>query len=298
MADETPQRSRVAAAGPLVSAVSVQSGAAFGTTLIPVIGPVGVVGLRQLFAALVLLIPLIRSRRTLRWHGVKAALLLGVILVVMNITIYMSLARIDLGLAVTLEFLGPLALALFASRRALDLICGLAAGIGVFLLTGTIDDVDFLGVLLALVAGAAWACYIVIGQRVADRMSGTQGTAVASGVAALITLPFLIAALTQLPADEFLRVLSIGLAVGVLSSALPYSIDIAVLRRIPRGLFSVLQSVHPAVAALAGLVILGQTLTVLQVIGLAAISAANAAAVLGSAHRERLARRAERALTS
>ncbi|PVZ94394.1 EamA family transporter [Amnibacterium flavum] len=214
----------------------------------------------------------------------------------MNITIYMSLARIDLGLAVTLEFLGPLALALLASRRALDLICGIAAGVGVFLLTGTIDDVDPIGVLLALVAGAAWAGYIVTGQRVADRMSGTQGTAVASGVAAVITLPFLIAALVQLPADEFVRVLSIGLAVGVLSSALPYSLDIAVLRRIPRGLFSVLQSVHPAVAALAGLVILGQTLGLLQVIGLAAISAANAAAVLGSARRERLARRAEQAL--
>jgi len=275
----------LAVAGPVVSALSVQVGAGVGVTLLPLVGPVGVVALRQAFAALVLL-PALRGRTRLRWPTIWPALVLGLALVFMNIAIYESLERIDLGIAVTLEFLGPLAIALLASRRRLDLACGVAAGLGVLLLTGTLGGIDGaidgLGVLFALLAGGAWAVYIIFSQRVATTLEGVRGTAMASLCAAVITAPFLVVQLLRLPAGELLRVLGFGAVVGVLSSALPYSLDALVLRRIPRSLFSVLQSLHPAAAALSGLVILGQTLDVLQLIGLAVISGANAVAVLGS----------------
>jgi len=287
-----------AAGGPLVSAVSVQSGAGFGATLLPLVGAVGVVGLRQLFAALVLSPILVRVARTLTWRSARLAILLGLVLVAMNAAIYASFERIDLGLAVTLEFLGPLTVALLSSRRILDLLCALAAGGGVILLTGTVAGIDFLGVLFALVAGAAWAGYVVVGHRLSGQLSGLAGTAIASAVASACTLPFLIGALLHLPPEHLPLVLGVGVAVGVLSSALPYSLDIAVMKRIPRGLFSVLQSVHPAAAAVAGWLILGQTLASAQLMGLAAISLANAVAVLGSARRDAVARRAERALIS
>ncbi|BDI22741.1 DMT family transporter [Herbiconiux sp. L3-i23] len=285
------------AAGPIVSAASVQTGAGFGASLLPLIGPIGVVGLRQFFAALVLLPVVIRGARGFTWKTVRPALLLGLMLVVMNLGIYGALERIPLGLAVTLEFLGPLALALLSSRRLVDLFCGLAAGGGVVLLTGTVDDLDLLGVLLALLAGAAWVGYIVFGQGASHSLPGAQGTAVASGVASLITLPMLVVILVHTPAEELGRIALIGLVVGVLSSALPYSIDLAVLKRVPRGLFSVLQSVHPAAAAVSGLLILGQSLGLGQVVGLVVISLANVVAVAQSSRRSAAARRAEEALT-
>jgi inner membrane transporter RhtA len=200
----------------------------------------------------------------------------------MNLAIYESLQRIELGLAVTLEFLGPLTLALLSSRRLVDLGCGIAAGVGVILLTGTVTGLDGVGVLFALIAGTAWTVYIVFSQRVASSLEGVRGTAMASLCAAVITAPFLVVQLVRLPPDQLLRVLGLGCAVGVLSSAVPYSLDVLVLRRIPRSLFSVLQSLHPAAAALSGLVILGQALAPLQLVGLAVISAANAIAVVGA----------------
>ncbi|BDZ47016.1 EamA family transporter [Naasia aerilata] len=288
-ASPAPRRSRLAIAGPIVSALSVQAGAGVGTLLLPAVGAVGVVGLRQLFAAIVLA-PTLR-RDVLRWRLVWPSLCLGLALVVMNLAIYESFSRLELGLAVTLEFLGPLAVALLSSRRLLDLICGVAAGAGVALLTGTVHDIDPIGVGLALLAGVAWAAYILFTQRAGERLPGIQGTAVASCAASLVTLPLLIGILVRVPTDRLLGILSLGAVVGVLSSALPYSLDLAVLRRISRNLFSVLQSLHPAAAALSGLLILGQTLALPQLVGLAVISAANAVAVLGSARRGAAARR-------
>jgi inner membrane transporter RhtA len=286
---QRPRGTGFAAAGTVVSAVSVQTGAGFGATLLPLVGPVGVVALRQLVSALVLL-PVIVGRR-LEWRSLRPALLLGVALLVMNVTIYAAIERIGLGLAVTLEFLGPLVVALVTSRRALDLLCGLAAGGGVVLLTGSVVTLDPLGVLLGLLAGAAWAAYIVFGSRTAARLPGIQGTAIAGIVASLGTLPFLVVTLVTLAPEHLPLVLGVGLAVGVLSSALPYSLDMLVLRRITRSLFSVLQSLHPAAAALSGFLILGQVLSVPELVGLATISLANAVAVVGSARREAAARR-------
>jgi inner membrane transporter RhtA len=284
-----PRRSRLAIAGPVVSALSVQAGAGVGTLLLPAVGPLGVVGLRQLFAALVLA-PTLR-RDVLRWRLMWPSLCLGLALLVMNLAIYASFSRLELGLAVTLEFLGPLAVALLSSRRLIDLLCGVAAGAGVALLTGTVGDIDPVGVGLALLAGLAWAAYILFTQRAGERLPGIQGTAVAGCAASLVTLPLLIVVLSGVPADRLPGILALGAVVGVLSSALPYSLDLAVLRRISRNLFSVLQSLHPAAAALSGLLILGQTLALPQLVGLAVISVANAAVVLGSTRRAALARR-------
>lgn len=272
-------RESVAAAAVVGGAASVQVGAAIGATIFPLVGPAGVVALRQSVAAVALLVVARPRWRELTWWSVRPALLLGLVLVSMNLAIYGAIERIGLGLAVTLEFLGPLALALVGSRRRLDLLCAAMAGLGVVLLTGTVPGIDPVGVILALVAAASWAAYIVLSRRAGRTLPGVQGTALASLLAAVITSPLLVMALVGLAPDQLLHVAIIGLATGILSSAIPYSIDLLVLRRLPQQLFSVLQSVQPAAAALAGLLVLGQVLAAWQVVGLALISAGNVLAV-------------------
>lgn len=270
---------RIAAGAAVGGAASVQVGAAIGATIFPLVGPAGVVALRQAVAAIVLLAVARPRLGRLRWSSMRPAILLGLVLVVMNLTLYGAVERIGLGLAVTLEFLGPLAVALLGSRRRLDLACAVLAGAGVVLLTGTVPGLDAVGVLLGLTAAAAWASYILLSQRAGRSLPGIQGTAIASLVAAVLTSPLLVLALIGLAPQELLHVAVVGLAAGVLSSALPYSIDLLVLRRLPRQLFGVLQSVHPAAAAVAGLVVLGQTLGAWQVAGLVLITAGNVIAV-------------------
>jgi len=263
----------------LGGAASVQVGAAIGATIFPLVGPAGVVALRQLVAALALLAVARPHRRDLTWATVRPAVLLGGVLVVMNVALYAAVERIGLGPAVTIEFLGPLALALLGSRRRIDLVAALLAAAGVVLLTGTVPGIDPLGIAFALTAGAAWAAYILLSQRAGRSLPGVQGTAIASTVAAILTAPLLVIALLGLEPGAIALVLGVGAIAGLLSSALPYSIDLLVLRRMPRQRFAVLQSVHPAAAALAGLVILGQALAPWQVVGLALVTVANVLAV-------------------
>ncbi|MCI2959146.1 EamA family transporter [Agromyces atrinae] len=270
----------IAASAVVVSAVSVQIGAALGATLFPLLGPAGVVALRQAVSAVVLIGIARPTPRTLVSSAARPALLLGITLIVMNLSLYAAVERIGLGLAVTLEFLGPLTLALLGSRRRSDLACAALAGLGVVLLTGSVWGIDPLGVLLGLTAGAAWAGYIVFSQRAGKSLPGVQGTAIASIVAALVTAPFLVIALLGVSPSELAHVALIGLAVGTLSSALPYSLDLLVLRVIRRQTFGVLQSIHPAAAALAGLFILGQALSLTQIIGLTLVSVSNVIVVL------------------
>lgn len=272
-------RERIAAGAAVGGAVSVQVGAAIGATIFPLVGPAGVVALRQAVAAIALVAVARPRLRGLRWSNVRPAILLGLVLVVMNLTLYGAVERIGLGLAVTLEFLGPLAVALLGSRRRFDLVCAVIAGIGVVLLTGSVPGLDVVGILLGLAAAAAWAAYILLSQRAGRTLPGIQGTAIASLVAAILTSPILVIVLVGLEPHELLRVAVVGLAAGILSSALPYSIDLLVLRRLPRQLFGVLQSVHPAAAAVAGLIVLGQTLGAWQIAGLVLITAGNAIAV-------------------
>jgi inner membrane transporter RhtA len=272
-------REPIATAAVVGGAASVQLGAAIGATIFPLVGPAGVMALRQSVAAVALLAVARPRLRNLTWRTVRPALLLGLVLVSMNLAIYGAIERIGLGLAVTLEFLGPLALALLGSRRRIDLLCAAMAGLGVVLLTGTVPGIDPVGVLFALAAAASWAGYIVLSRRAGSVLPGVQGTALASLLAAVITSPLLVVALTGLDPDELLHVAIVGLATGILSSALPYSIDLLVLRRLPQQLFSVLQSVQPAAAALAGLVVLGQALATWQLVGLGLISVGNVIAV-------------------
>ena len=272
-------REPIAAAAVVGGAASVQVGAAIGATIFPLVGPGGVVALRQAFAAITLLAVARPRPRDLTWRSVRPALLLGLVLVTMNLGVYGAIDRIGLGLAVTLEFLGPLALALAGSRRRLDLLCAAMAGLGVVLLTGTVPGIDPVGVLLALVAAASWAAYIVLSRRAGRTLPGVQGTALASLLAAVLTSPLLVMALVGLAPEQLLHVVVVGLATGILSSAIPYSIDLIVLRRMSQQLFSVLQSVQPAAAALAGLVILGQALAAWQLVGLGLISLGNVIAV-------------------
>lgn len=273
------RQERIAAGAAVGGAVTVQVGAAIGATIFPLVGPAGVVALRQAVAALALLAVARPRLRNLGWTSLRPAVLLGLVLVAMNLTLYGAVERIGLGLAVTLEFLGPLAVALLGSRRRIDLACAVVAGVGVVLLTGTVPGLDPIGILLGLAAAAAWASYILLSQRAGRTLPGIQGTAIASLVAAAITSPLLVIALIGLAPEQLLHVALVGLAAGTLSSALPYSIDLLVLRRIPRQLFGVLQSVHPAAAAIAGLLVLGQTLGAWQVAGLALITLGNVIAV-------------------
>lgn len=273
-------RAHLAPVASVAGSISVQTGAAIGATLYPLIGPIGVVAIRQAVAA-VALIAIARPRwSSLTRQQLIPAALLGVVLVVMNLSLYSAVERVGLGLAVTLEFLGPLAVALASSRRKVDGVLALVAGAGVVLLTGSVPGIDLVGVLFGLVAAVAWAAYILLNQRVGVRLPGVQGTALASGVAALITAPILIGALVRAPGEQLLVIVAVGAVVGVLSSAAPYSIDLMALRVLRRETFAILQSVHPAAGAVAGLIVLGQVLSTAQLLGIALISGSNVVAIL------------------
>ena len=270
-------------AGVVVSASATQVGAAFGVTIIPFVGPVGVVALRQAVAAVVLLAAVRPPLRALGARRLAPAVLLGLALLVMNTTFYAALQQAELGLVVTVEFLGPLAVALAASRRPRDLVLGALALAGVVALTRAGAAVpNPTGLLLALAAAAAWGTYIVLSQRAGRSLPGIVGTAVGSTVASIGTLPVLVLALLALPATDLPRVLAVGVLTGLLSSALPYSIDIVVLRILPRSLFGMLQSLHPVAAAVFGLLVLGQQLDLVQTCGIAAVCVANVLVVAGT----------------
>ena len=243
----------------LAAVASVQSGAAIATRLFPDVGPGGTVLLRLALSALILLCvarPTIRgrARADLAW-GVAYGVALGA----MNATFYEALSRIPLGVAVTVEFVGPLAVAVLGSRRLLDLLWVVLAGLGVALLTtGGDGGLDALGVALALVAGAFWAAYILLAQRVGRVFPGASGLTVALVVGTLVVAPFgFITAGTRV---WHAGVVARGAAVAVLSSAVPYSLELSALRRMRASVFGVLMSLEPAVAALSGLLFLGQHL--------------------------------------
>jgi inner membrane transporter RhtA len=257
---------------------SVQIGAAIATTLFDEVGPAGTVLLRTGFAAVVLVLlwrPRLRGRSM---PALRDALLFGLTLAGMNLSFYAALDRIPLGIAVTLEFTGPLLVAVAASRRASDLLwVGLAAGGIVLLSPGIHGSLDVTGTLLALLAGAFWATYIVLAARVGRSFSGGQGLTIAMVVATVVLLPVGIVAGGSEFGDPGL--LAAGFAVALLSSAIPYSLELEALRRLPKGTFGVLMSVEPAVAALVGLVALGQDLSASEVVAIGLVVAASAGAL-------------------
>jgi inner membrane transporter RhtA len=258
--------------------VSVQAGAAVAIELFAELGPVGTVVARLVFSALVLLALWRPSLRTLRGDGARDAVLFGLALAGMNTSFYLALDRIPLGIAVTLEFVGPLGVAFAASRQRSDLLWAALAAIGILLLSPAPGSgIDAPGALLALLAGAFWAAYIVLSQRVGQAFPGGSGLAIAMTIAALLVLPAGVAdAGSALLRPELL---AIGFAVAMLSSAIPYSIELEALRRLPRGVFGVLMSLEPAVAAGLGFLLLGQDLAARELVAIAFVVAASAGAL-------------------
>ncbi|MFI6867229.1 EamA family transporter [Nocardia sp. NPDC050406] len=255
--------------------VSVQIGAAFAKQLFAATGPAGAVSLRLGFAGIVLLV-LWRSALRIDRRALPVVLAYGAVLGLMNLCFYEAIDRIPLGMAVTIEFLGPLAVALAGSRRWIDPVWALLAGGGVFLLTQSDGPVVWSGILLALAAGGCWAGYILLSAKLGERTSGGGGLAIAMAFGCVLIAPIGIweAGSSLLQPS----VLAAGFAVAMLSSVVPYSVELEALRRIPPRVFGILMSLEPAVAALAGFAVLGQILGIGQWAGVVCVVAASAGA--------------------
>ncbi|WP_431994671.1 EamA family transporter [Streptomyces griseoflavus] len=262
----------------LAGGVSVQFGGALAVTLMPRAGALGVVTLRLLVAAIVLMVlcrPRLRGHSRADWGTV---IVFGVAMAAMNGLFYQSVARIPLGPAVTLEVLGPLTLSVLASRRAVNLVWAALALAGVFLLGGGgFGSLDPVGVAFALGAGAMWAAYIVFSARTGRRFPQADGLALAMGVAAVLFLPLGIAESGTKLLDP--TILALGAAVAVLSSVLPYTLELLALRSLPASTFAILMSLEPALAAAAGFLILDQALSTTEAAAIALVIAASMGAV-------------------
>jgi inner membrane transporter RhtA len=261
--------------------VSLQCGATFAKSLFPAIGAAGTSALRVGFSALILIAVWRPWRRSLPAREAGWIALYGSALGLMNLLFYLALARLPLGPAVAIEFVGPLAVALIASRRRSDFLWIGLAIIGLMLLLpiATTDGLDPVGVALDLGAALAWALYILFGQR-AGRVDGGQAVSLGMLTAALVAAPFGVAeAGASLLAPE---ILLSGLAVAIMSSALPYSLEMVALRRLDRKSFGVLMSLEPAVAACAGLVLLGERIGAVQWLAISLVIAASVGITVGS----------------
>jgi threonine/homoserine efflux transporter RhtA len=296
----------------LAGIISVQLGAGLAARMFHEAGPAGLTGLRLWWGALIMaaiggrgLAGAIRSVVSERaWRDLTVAVGFGVVLGAMNYSIYQSFARIPLGVAVTIEFLGPLAVAVASSRRLLDLVWVVMAAGGVVLLThgGTSLaataakagpmfglGTQAAGVAFGLIAATCWACYIMLSRATGRRFSGSSGLAIAMIVAAvLVTGPAVAQAGGALTHPA---VIAAGLAVGLLSSVIPYRFELEALRRVPAGLFGIWMSIEPAVAALVGLVLLGEGLAARQWLAIGLVVVACGGAARDSSAREPAARR-------
>lgn len=265
----------------LGSIVSVQAGAALATTIFEEIGSSGAVLLRALFGALVLL-ALTRGAPLRQWPH-RDVILLGVSVATVNLLFYAALERLPLGITVTLEFVGPLGVAIFGSRRPRDVIWVLLAAAGIVLLSeGTGGkDIDPLGVALALGAGLFWAAYILQSARVGRLSPGAGGATMAAVIATVLVAPFGLAEGGSELLDP--AILAVGAAVGILSTAVPYVAEMEALRRLPQAVFGVMMSLEPAVAAAIGFVALSQGLSLIEVLAIALVVIASAGALRSAA---------------
>ncbi|NLU67208.1 EamA family transporter [Streptomyces sp. HNM0574] len=262
----------------ICSAMSLQFGSAVAATLFPRAGALGVVALRLIFSALIMLAvcrPKVRGHSRADWGVVIG---LGVALGTMNSLFYQAIDRIPLGAAVTLELLGPLTLSVVASRRALSWLWAGLALAGVYLLGSSgFDKLDVAGVAFALAAGAMWSAYIVFNARTGARFPGVDGLALAMGVAALVSAPLGVADAGAALLDPV--TLGLGAAVAVLSSGLPYTLELFALRRLPAATFAVLMSLMPVAATTAGFLVLDQSFGPVELVAIALVVAASMGAV-------------------
>ena len=260
----------------LTGVTSIQFGAALAATMFDDLGPGGTSLLRLAFAAIVLTLlwrPRVRGRGA---AALRLAGLFGLALGAMNVLFYEALDRIPLGVAVTIEFAGPLGVAIATSRRRLDLAWAALAAAGIVLLAGVggtgSGGIDTIGLIFALGAAASWAAYILIAQRASYVYDGSDGLALAMVVAALVPLvPGIVQGGATLLSPGLL---AMGAGVALLSSVIPYSLETEALRRLPASVFGVLMSIEPAIAALAGFIVLGQSLGALDLVAIGLVVAA------------------------
>jgi inner membrane transporter RhtA len=275
---------RIPAPGLVLTGIAtVQIGAASATKLFDDLGPAGTVLLRVAFAAVILLAISRPKWRAYSAGELRLAALFGLTLAFMNLSFYEALNHIHLGIAVTIEFLGPLAVVLAGTRSKLDLLWAVLAAAGVALLGG-LSGANATGVFFALIAAACWATYILVNTRVGRVFPGGDGLAIAMTIGVIPLIPFGIAdAGSNLLVP---RLLAVGLAVAVLSSVIPYTLEVEALRRLKPNVFGVLMSLEPAVAALAGFILIGQGLSALDVAAMALVITASIGATRHSSGPE------------
>lgn len=265
--------------------VCQEIGAAVAVTVFPEVGPIGMVTLRLVFSALILLVifrPSVRRRSRSDWMTV---LLFGLVLAGMNALFYLALERLHLGVTLTIEILGPLVLSVVVSRRASSWLWALLAFAGVAVVGwGGASELDPLGVVFAAGAGAAWAGYILLSARTGAAFGRLDGLAFAMAIGAIAILPFGIGSAGLALLQPW--VLLLGVAIAVLSSTVPYALELIALRRLPASAFSILLSLAPALAAVAGFVILGQALSWADAAGIALVVVASMGAVRAAARTD------------
>lgn len=264
----------------LIAMLSIQSGASLAKSLFPLVGAPGVTALRIALGTLILVVIFKPWRLRFKKEQRLPLLLYGLALGAMNYMFYLSIQTIPLGIAVALEFTGPLAVALFSSRRPVDFIWVVLAVLGLWFLLPlgqSVTQIDLTGAALALGAGACWAVYILTGQRAGEE-HGPATVALGSLIAAIIFVPLGMAQATE--SIWQWSILPVGLAVAILSTALPYSLEMIALTRLPTRIFGTLMSMEPALAAISGMVFLGETLTFTQTLALCSIIAASMGSTL------------------
>ncbi len=265
----------------IISIASIQFGAALAKGLFGVLSAEGIAALRLFFAALILLAVFRPWKQKLSSEVLKACALYGLCLGSMNLLFYLALARIPLGVAVALEFVGPLGVALILSRKPIDFLWGFLACTGFALLLpihAFSENLDWPGVLLALAAGVCWGFYILAGAKVGAVVSPKIASAIGMSIAALVVIPFGI--FTEGAGLFNPSILPAALAVALLSSAIPYTLEMFALKKIPAKSFGILMSLEPAFATLFGFLYLGETLGVIQLLAIVAIALASLGSTL------------------
>ncbi len=269
-----------------IGLICQEVGASFAVLLFPSVGAIGMVSLRLAFSAIVLLAiarPRLRGHSRNDWLTVIA---FGITLALLNALFYEALARVPLGATITIEVLGPLVLSVVMSRRASSWLWAVLAFAGVLILSqGSFGDLDPVGVAFAFGAAAMWAGYILLSAGTGTRFPRLDGLALAMTVGAVITVPFGIASAGPVIFQP--GILLLGAAVAVLSSTIPYTLELIALRRLPSATFSILMSLTPAIATAAGFLILGQKFTGVAFAAIGLVIAASIGAVVSSSHAAR-----------
>lgn len=244
---------------------TIQFGASMAKKLFPIAGVAGASSLRLFFASTILILVFRPWRVQFTRANLRSLFIYGASLGLMNLSFYFALERIPLGIAVALEFTGPLAVAIFSSKKKIDYLWALLAGVGIYLLLPSNDtktSLDLLGMFFALLAGFFWAMYIIFGKRAGGDIHGGVATAMGMSFAALMVIPW--GVILDTPAMFSLEALPLGLFVGLFGSAIPYALEMMALKKMPEQTFSVLMSLEPAIASLMGLLFLSEILSPLQ----------------------------------